>query len=286
MFKKTLLAATFASLRAGDGESIQMSYSAESEIPAAHKGLYTESNGVWNLTGVVGIKTQDDVNNVMNALTKERNDNKALRTKYAALGDRDVSEILADIDRIPALEAAAKGKGSEDIEAQVAARVEQATAPLKRDIQTLTTERDGLTTQVNDFQQANNRRTIGDSIREAGTKAKILPEAMNDVIALGLGNFELNEAGAVIAKADINGLTPGVAPEVWLTEMKRSKPYFFPPVKGANAGGGNGNGGGSNPFSKEGWNMTEQGKMVKEDRALAEQMAASAGTTIGGRQPE
>jgi hypothetical protein len=32
--------------------------------------------------------------------------------------------------------------------------------------------------------------------------------------------------------------------------------------------------------------MTEQGRMIKENRAKAEQMAKSAGTTIGGGRPK
>lgn len=288
MKSKSILAASIASIfpmGRGEGETIQMSYATEAEVPTAFKSLYTEQNGAWALTGVVGMKTQDDVNSVMSALNKERNDRKALAAKYAPLGDREVSTILADLDRIPALEAGAKGSDAEAIEAQVAARVEQATAPLKRDITTLTTERDDLNTQVQGFQQANTLRTVSDSLRSAATKAKVLPEAIDDIVALGQGLFEAGDNG-VIAKTDLKGVTAGIAPEVWLTEIKRSKPYFFPATQGAGGRGGQGGQGGTNPFSKENWNMTEQGRLVNSDRALAEQMAKNAGTHIGGPMPE
>jgi hypothetical protein len=44
--------------------------------------------------------------------------------------------------------------------------------------------------------------------------------------------------------------------------------------------------GGTNPWSLDGWNMTKQGQYVRENGVeKAEQMAKSAGTTLGGPKP-
>lgn len=64
---------------------------------------------------------------------------------------------------------------------------------------------------------------------------------------------------------------------------KESLPHVFPtgqkqqtyhPV------GGTSNGGVSNPFSKETWNLTEQGKMYRDNPVQAKEMAEAAGVTI------
>lgn len=64
---------------------------------------------------------------------------------------------------------------------------------------------------------------------------------------------------------------------------KESLPHIFPTgQKQTNytPAGGNGGAGVQNPFSKETWNMTEQGKLLKENPAEAKTMAAAAGINL------
>jgi len=42
---------------------------------------------------------------------------------------------------------------------------------------------------------------------------------------------------------------------------------------------------GANPWSADSWNMTEQGRILRENRTKAEQLAAQAGTKIGAPKP-
>lgn len=70
---------------------------------------------------------------------------------------------------------------------------------------------------------------------------------------------------------------------------------FVAPAKGGDAGGGGGGGGGKppprsvpgekNPWAKESWNLTQQGKMLKEDRVKADKLAKAAGKTIPAAPP-
>jgi hypothetical protein len=59
---------------------------------------------------------------------------------------------------------------------------------------------------------------------------------------------------------------------------------FVPPAKGADSGNTNRTtkpaSNEKNPFSKEHYNMTEQGRMIKEDRAKAEKFAKAAGAKL------
>ncbi|USL90048.1 hypothetical protein [Vibrio phage vB_VpaS_CHI] len=279
------VAHSYRPLRAGnDDVSLMISYPTLDEIPENFRPLYTEQDGEFKLSKVVGLKTQTDINNLQGALTKERNDHKSVRDNLnTLLNGRSLEEVQADLDRIPTLEASASGK---DLEQQLAGRLQQETAPLNREINKLKQELENANTQLGEYKQRETGRTITDAITTAGTKSKMLQEAMDDVAFMGRSIFELNENGDVVAKTGIPGVTPGISPEVWLTELKRNKPFYWPATQGAGGRGGKGGEGGNNPFSAENWNLTEQGKMIQQDRSLAEQMASQAGTSIGGPRPK
>lgn len=71
-----------------------------------------------------------------------------------------------------------------------------------------------------------------------------------------------------------------------ITPLKTSKPFLFKDVKpqknkSYEPAGGNG-GNKVNPFKKETFNMTEQGRLFKENPALAKSLAQEAGVSIGG----
>lgn len=271
--------------RAGDDGGISLNYSYDSldQVPEAYRGLYSENNGKVVLSAVVGIKTQDDVNAVQEALRKERNDHKSVKDKLAKLGDREIDDVLTMLDRIPELEAAAKG--ADNIDERVAARLQQETAPLKRTIQGYETELETLRASVAEYQQRETNRDISDNVVKYATKTKVLPEAVDDVCFMARSIFEKNEDGNIVAKNGIPGVTPGITPEVWLTELRQSKPFYWPASNLPHMGTGGGHQGGNNPWSAEHWNMTEQGKIYTANPKKAEQLAAQAGTSIGGPKP-
>lgn len=70
--------------------------------------------------------------------------------------------------------------------------------------------------------------------------------------------------------------------EEQLKAIKESKAFLFkpenqkPPYSPAGGSGGSG----TNPFAKDTFNLTEQGKLLREDPAKARELAAAAGVTI------
>lgn len=71
-----------------------------------------------------------------------------------------------------------------------------------------------------------------------------------------------------------------------INPLKTSKPFLFKDVKlqknkNYEPAGGNGENK-VNPFKKETFNLTEQGKLFKENPALAKSLAQEAGISIGG----
>lgn len=284
--KKSLLAISILGMglpMGNGGEVIQLSYPSLDDIPEPFRPLYSEANGAYTLTGVSGIKTQADIDRISGALAKERNDFKAFRERYNGLKDLDPAEILQKLDAIPALEEAAKAGGN--VDNLVGAKLKQHTAPLERQISDLQAQLTVATEQVQVYQQRERSRLIGDAVIAGATATKALPEAVDDLRLLATNIFEVTEDGKVVAKEGIPGVTPGISPEVWLTDMKRSKPFYWPVSQGANGRGGTGGSGGTNPWSKESWNMTEQGRILVADPKKAEQLAAQAGTSIGGPKP-
>lgn len=257
------------------------------DVEEKYRDLYVEKNGKFEIQ-VEGMKTQGDVDRLQSALTKERGDHKETKKKFEVFGDKKPDEILALLDRIPELEAAAAGKlDDQKINELAEKRVISKVAPLERKIANLENGIKERDTKITEFSQREVTRTIHDSIREAvGKSSGFQQTALEDVLLFGERHLTLNEEGKVVTKEGV-GVTPGIDPAVWLSEMQQRKAHWWGPTNGGGAGGnrgGNGNGG-ANPFSADHWNVTEQGKMVRENKTRAEQMAKSAGTTVGGPRP-
>lgn len=258
------------------------------DVDEKYRDLYTEKNGKYEITGIDGMKTQADVDRLQTALTKERGDHKETKKKFDVFGDRKPEDILSALDRIPELEAAAGGKLDETkINELVEKRLTSKLAPIQRENEKLKgsiAERDA---KINEFAQRETTRTIHDAVRDAvGKSSGFQGTALEDALLFGERHLTVNDEGKVVTKDNV-GVTPGIEATVWLSEMQQRKSHWWGETKG---GGANGNKGGTstsgaNPFTHEGWNVTEQGRLLRDNRTRAEQLAKIAGTSIGGQRP-
>lgn len=250
------------------------------------RALYTLENGTYVLTGVEGIAPLEDLNKVKGALEKERNDHRKLKTSIQPLGTID--EIRTKLDRVDELEALATGKvDDEKINGIVEGRIKLRVAPLQRQIEELTTGNTALESELANLRQADVTRTLNETIARAAKKANLRDTAVEDAMTLAERHFTRNEDGEFVVKDGVAGMTPGVSPDVWLTQVKQSRPHWWGESSGGGAGGsGNtGGGGAENPWSLAHWNLTKQGQIVVSDAKRAEQLARAAGTTVGGPKP-
>lgn len=260
------------------------------DVDEKYRDLYTEKNGKFELTGVEGMKTEADVARLTTALEKERKDHKAVKQILTTIvGDKKPEDVIAALDRIPELEAAAEGKMDEHkINEIVEKRIGSKTGPLERKIKELTAQNVEKDESIKGFTAKERKRTITDAVRDAIGKEKgFQGTAMDDALMNAEAMFDITEEGKVITKDGV-GVTPGVDAVVWLKDMQQKRPHWWGPTGGGGAGGNNGAGGGvngANPFARETWNMTEQGKLVNSNRSRAEQLAKAAGTSIGGGMP-
>lgn len=255
------------------------------DVDEKYHDLYTEKDGKFELTGVEGMKTKADVDRLQTALTKERAEHKNLKERVKLLGDRKIEDVIVELDRIPELEATAKGDKNVDelVEAKLRAKI----VPIERERDKYAKELDEAKATIGNYESASRVRKIHDSIRSAvGKQQGFQKSAIEDAVTLGERLFEVLDDGSVVTKDNV-GVTPGISAEDWLADRKNDKPHWWGTSQGGGAAGSRGAGAtGDNPWTNGGWNLTKQGQIIREDPKRAEQLARAAGTTIGGPKPE
>lgn len=274
---------------------LQIKYKTKEEIPQEYVALYTERDGEWHFTGVNGIKTQADIDRMQAGLTKERDEHKGTKEKLRAWEGLERSDVDAKLARLEELEVAAKDSISKaemdkKLDELAEVRVKNRMLPVER-------ERDGLKKKLEETEKAvaaltaeKNQRIVHDKIREAAVAAKVMPEVMADVLLLSDNVFELTEDGkGLLTKENAYGVDAGLTPESFFQTQQERRSYWWPASTGGGSkgsGGKGGAGGGSNPWAAETWNLTEQGKYVREHgMEKAQQMAKLAGATVNGPKP-
>lgn len=271
---------------------LKLSYADKADVPEKFLELFEEKDGAWQFVGVEGIKTAADVATVQEALRKEKNDHKKTKDEFKTkFGDLTPDQIQADQDELAELRVQIDAKGGKLDEAKIEElaerRVKIKLTPIERERDKLKTENAKLTGDVQTLSGTISKSKIETHIRKAADAAKIVGTAIEDVIAIGGNLFDVNEDGNVVARDNV-GIQPGLTPDIWLTDQKEKRPHWWPASQGGGANGGKGGNGGaaSNPWSKEAWNITEQGKYLQthgEDKAKT--MASQANSRIGATRP-
>ncbi len=280
---------------------IKTIYESAEEIPEGYADLYVERNGKFELNGVEGVKTQADVDRVSEALRKEKTDHKATKdnlNKFHGIDPETVNASLEELDSVKSqLEAFSKeGKIDETkIEPIIEARVKRALGPVEREKQNLQRALDAAKAETANASAERDRLSgtikqgaVERAIRDAATAAKVIAPAVEDAVLQGLSVLEVSEDGQIVTKDNLPGITPGIGPNDWLKDMQDKRPHWWPQSQGGGARGANGGLGAraDNPWTKEGWNMTKQGQMVRtHGEAKAKAMAESVGSFIGATSP-
>jgi hypothetical protein len=120
------------------------------------------------------------------------------------------------------------------------------------------------------------QKEAADTAKTYALKAKLTEAGALDPDYLiykqgGLEKFNFDKDGAPIGVDDM------------LKPLKESSPHLFKSQEGQGGytpAGGAGNAGGNNPWKKETYNLTEQGRILKNDPVQAKQLASAAGVTL------
>ena len=242
------------------------------------------------LTGIAGVYTQANLDRVQAALDKERADHKETKDKLTVWGDLDHEKTLATLDRIPELEAAAKGALDEaKIEEIVTRRVEGTintrTAPLERQVTVLTGKLETVATERDALAGEKQQRRVHDTVLEALIeKPEVRRDAYDDALLWAERHLEIREDDNKIVTRDQVGVTPGVETGVWLMEMLDKRPHWQKPSKGGGAPGSRDGGDiTNNPWNPKAPNLTEQARILSENPDRARQLAQAAGVEPPGQ---
>lgn len=237
-----------------------------------------------------GVKPIGEFDKVNEALRKERGDHKAVKDRFKALGDRDVDEVLAQLDEIDELRTKlenADGIPDDKIEEMVEKRLARIKAPLERDMSKITTERDEALQQKADTQRELDDLHIGRHLQEIATK-NCDPNHVGDIVEIGRHYLTRDENGEIVTKDD----SPLPAIE-WLKNQMEEREHWNKPT--GNGGGGRSKqtsgGGTKNPWSHDNYDYDRRtwrpGAMKAQSDFVAangidkaRQMAEAAGTSI------
>ncbi len=269
-------------------------YDSLDDIPEAvddFRSLFVERDGRYELAGLHGVKTQADVDRLQKALSAEREAVKAAKERLKPWQDFDYDEVISKLDRLPELEAAAAGKLDDAAIEEIAQRraegaVRSKLAPVERELKSARTELEELRAERSKLVQERAARQREDQLRPLMTKANVLPEHYEDVLLYAERHLEQTEDGHWMARDGI-GVTPGLGPAEWLAEMLERRPGWLPANVGGGAKGSGASGAlGNNPWSANHWNISEQGRILRDKgREYADRLASAAGTKVGGLKP-
>jgi hypothetical protein len=266
---------------------IKLKYDKKDDVPEAFLELYEEKDGAWLLVGIEGMKTQKDIDALKLVVDKERKlrtDAEGKAKKFEKLGEQDPEELLKAIDELEELkikleetEGKAKDKPTEEaIQKRIDAAVTRATNPIARKLtaaeaalKTATETAEGLGKKIK-------RSTLEAELTKQATALKVRPEALADIHRYQ-DAFEVGDDGTIQTKEG-NGFPPGIGIDVWLSDMKETRPHWWPDSVG---GGARGGAGGApltgNPFDPKAPNLTKASELMGTDPAKAAQFAKAAG---------
>jgi hypothetical protein len=263
----------------------------KAKIPEGFGDHYKEVDGKFILQ-VGGMKTQDDFDNYAEALKKRYADAAADVSRKTGAGvtrDELMTTVEEALKKAGVSTGKPNGKGDQDQGGDVSARLHD----LERNLASLTEKNELLEKERDDALGTSRSTTITNALTQAATKAGATPDGVGNLVQLVEDKFEVSQAGDVVTKLEAGkGVTPNQAPTDYFASLARIPEFrmFWPKSAGAGADAGSGGGGSgdlsaANPWSKAGWNVTNQSKQYTADKPEAERLMKAAGVGLGATSP-
>ena len=237
------------------------------DVASQFHELYTakEGGGGFELTGVD--TKAADVQRLSVAISKER---EATRLAKAAL----TPFVGIDLAEVEEFRSAKKQREAES--AKTAGQDNSKAVQLEAANKLLADQLTAAQSLLTQFTDREKTRTVHDAVRAAAVALKVRDTAVEDVLMYATRTFELTDDGKILTRDDVVGVTPGITPDLWLAEITPKKPHWLIESKGGGAGGGGGGAPQSNPWDVTTRNLTEQGRILRTNPALAAQLMAKA----------
>jgi len=246
------------------------------EIPAELQSLYVEREGAFVLDAE-GVTDKAKADEMRNHNVELRRQIEELQARFNGIDPEEVRRLAEEKRQLEEEQQLKAG----ELDKVVENRIKGIKADYEKQVGTLTSEREALTSRLTAIQ-------IDQGVITVATQRGLRPTAMPDITARARSVFKLVngvprafEADGATVRYGRDGVTP-MTLEEWVDAQVSDAPHLFE----SNAGGGaagNGAGGAAgsqrsvkNPFRKETWNLTEQMKLQKSDPALAARLKAAA----------
>src|SRR5688572_21833148 len=256
--------------------ALKFKYKSKEEIPAEHLSFYVEREGAFVLDAEGAVeKTRVDEFRNNNVTLKKQLDE--LLKKYEGVDPDEARKLLEQKQKLEEGQLLKEG----DVEKLVVARVKAAVEPIEKRAVAAEQSAAKISERLADIEI--NRAAI-----VAATKMGLRPSAIPDLTLRARTVFRMADGKAAAFDADgrtplygADGLTPLTLDE-WVAKLVVEAPHLFESNSGGGASGG-GSGGvvnSDNPWKRDSWNLTRQGKIVRQDPARARALAAAAGVKL------
>lgn len=274
-------------------DKIRSTYDSLEDVPDIFRPLFEERQGKQVLTRIEGLASEADIHRLSTANTTLRTENNTLKAKLEASGGKSIEEFHTLEEQLQEAKAAAQLAGKPDeekINVLVESRIKSQLGPVQRELKQTLEKLSVSEKTAQNLQSSISKSKIADSVRTAAGKAKVVASAVEDILALAGGVFEILDLDGKekVVTRDGIGLTPGLDADAYFAEVAPNKPHWFEGSRGAGASGGRGGVSinGFNPWSADSWNLTAQAKFFREHGAeKAGQYAKAAGSAVGASQP-
>lgn len=245
-------------------------------LEGLHESLhehYREDNGKYFLEAE-GLKPVFEIEKVQKALDSERKNSKQFKDAASIweskFTGKNPDEILAQLERIPVLEAESQGKvDSKKLNEIVETTAKQRMAPLEHEITKLKSAITERENEIGAYKAAEKRRTIHDAVRAVAAKEGFQDQTYaspeGTLMLMAERYLTIDSVGNVVVSDDSKVLTPGLPVREALGEIKNHHPYMLKQSIGGGAGGNNGAPGTTSHNVFRTNNMTDRAKFIREN---------------------
>lgn len=140
-------------------------YDKKEDIPKGLEEYYSESNGVFVLKAIEGLKPIEDFERVQNELTEAKKSVTEFEKKFGSYKDWDFSDVQKKLDKLKEFETKSDGKNLKDDE-KVTELVKIKTAELQREIERLQKEYEAANTDRQSLKSEKVKNLLSSKIRE------------------------------------------------------------------------------------------------------------------------
>lgn len=191
-------------------------------------------------TDSVSAKFTGDIDSLNNKNKELLNEKKNLQQAMAKFEGFDIEEhkrLMEVIGKSEEAKLIAEGK----VDEVISKRTEKYRLDMDQKLEELQKERDSLAENYSSLSTASKRKDISVTMTQEATKAGVAPTAVSDIIDRALKVFTVDDDGTVIARnSDGEIITKGgkpLTPEVFMSDLKKSAPHFWPSSVSGNLSG-------------------------------------------------